>query len=215
MAVSRVKRSASASVRMAATTKACQLLLLRSPDLFRSCLGLRQLHKSSPDPFLNRTSPLGGVPNGIHNFASEGRLPCRSELLVQTLSPGFSYANHVGVVFRKILISRQHSTSNAACGEIHNRSSHDVLDPGHMVGWNCGSLAHDGSQGAARERLELLVSKGRPVPFRCRLGDGLIGPAFEERLVDNGLAQGRLERRSSRAQCRLGCSIEMGCGMAT
>ena len=89
--------------------------------------------------------------------------------MIQALPVGFDRANHAGVVVRTILISRQHSTSNAARGEIHNRSSHDVLDPGHMVGWNCYSLAHDGSQGTARKGLEVSVSEGRPVPFRCRL----------------------------------------------
>src|SRR5262245_55921098 len=67
-----------------------------------------------------------------------------------------------------------------------------------MVGWDCGGLAHDSAQGTARERLELLVSEGRPVPFGCRLGDGLIGLAFKERLIDNGLAQGRLEQGHSK-----------------
>src|SRR5262249_39222321 len=120
-------------------------------------------------------------------LTAEGRLPCGCEFVIKASPAGFGYLNHVGVVIRKILISRQHSTSNAALGEIHNRVSHDVLDPGHMVGWDCRSLAHDGSQGTARERLEVLVSEGRPVPFGCRLGYELIGPAFEERLVDNGL----------------------------
>src|SRR6267143_1278428 len=39
-----------------------------------------------------------------------------------------------------------------------------------------------------------MVRERRPVPFGCRLGHDLIGAAFEERLIDNGLAKGRLEQ---------------------
>lgn len=42
-----------------------------------------------------------------------------------------------------------------------------------------------------------MVSKRRPVPLGCGLAHELIGAAFEERLVDNGLAQGRLEHGHS------------------
>jgi hypothetical protein len=82
---------------------------------------------------------------------------------------------------------------NAAPSEIHDRPPHDALDTGHMVGWGCSSLAHDGSEGTARERLELVVSERRPVPLGRGLGHDLIGVALEDRLVDNGLAKGRLE----------------------
>src|SRR6185503_10622531 len=160
-------------------------------------LGLRHLHKSCPHSLLDRASPLGVILKCIHNPAPESRLPRCGELLIQTLSPGFSYANHVGVVFRKILISRQHSTSNAARGEIHNCLPHDVLNSGYMVGLDCRSLAHDSPEGTARERLELLEGERRLVPFGCRLDHKLIAPAFEERLIDNGLTQGRLEQGHS------------------
>src|SRR5262244_1075764 len=62
-----------------------------------------------------------------------------------------------------------------------------------MINWTHGSLTRDVCERTAGARLECVVSKRRPVPLRCRLRHNLIGAAFEERLVDNGLAEGRLK----------------------
>src|SRR5206468_10334436 len=128
-----------------------QLLLLRGPDFFRPCLGLRHMYKSRAQLFLDCAGLPSIVLACVHNSASKSRLPCGCELVIKTLPGGFGRANHLFVVVRKILFSRQYSTSNAARGEIHNRPSHDGLDAGHMLDWDDCGLAHNGPEGTARE----------------------------------------------------------------
>src|SRR5262249_61839824 len=62
-----------------------------------------------------------------------------------------------------------------------------------MINWARGSLTRDVCERTARARLERVVSERRLVPLRCGLRHDLIGTAFEERLIDNGLAEGRLK----------------------
>jgi hypothetical protein len=113
--------------------EACQLLLLCSPNLFRSCLGLGHMENSSAQLFLDRARPPTMILDCVHNSVPKSRLPCGGKFVIKAFSVGFGCANHVGVVLRKILISRQHAISNTTRGEIHNRSSHGILDSSHMV----------------------------------------------------------------------------------
>src|SRR5215831_11597711 len=116
---------------------------------------------------LNRAGPLGVILEGLHNSASEGRLPGGGELVMESLPSRFGRADHIGVIRRTVPISRQGSAANAPLGEIYDGPSQHALDAGHMLNWPEGSLEHDGAEGTARERLELLLRERRPVPLGC------------------------------------------------
>src|SRR5437016_4498593 len=144
------QRESSKKTATSMTHETRQLLLLRSPDFFRPCLGLRHMYKSRAQLFLDCAGLPSIVLARVHNSASKSRLPCGCELVIKTLPGGFCRANHLFVVVQKILFSRQYSTSNAARGEIHNRPSHDGLDAGHMLDWDDCGLAHNGPDGTGR-----------------------------------------------------------------
>jgi hypothetical protein len=55
------------------------------------------------------------------------------------------------------------------------------------------SLMHDSSEWTACESLELVLSQRRPVPLGGGYCHRLIATLFGEDLLDNGLAEGRLE----------------------
>src|SRR5262245_21625024 len=121
-------------------------------------LGLRHVQQRCPQSFLDVLSSTPVGLRGPHNSPSKGGLPIRREVPVKLLPPLFCCANHVGVEIRKVQVSRKRSASNTTLSEVHDGPAQDALNTSLVFGWDCRGLTHDGCEGIACERLELVVS---------------------------------------------------------